>query len=385
MEILKNLSESTNNEIKIRKNFELSNYIDINELQLRIDHAEKNHQPKFVNFNDNDMVNWFLYENKHLRKSDGRTARSTNEYKRELKQFIEALLHHGHEFDLDVEKIVDGSIFKSLQPRHIRKYQEWLQTSSPYVIKNGSYATATLERKTTILRSFFRYIYEAGYINERLDQGLKIIYTKKDDRPNRDLGPDDVVLLLRKFQEMGHVVMFAIVHILTTTGMRNEEFCTLKVKDLKRDTINGGWYIAVTGKGNKKRDIPLKEKVYKSICLFREARGLKSLDSADEESPLFTTNTGKGYTPPYLSQYVKKEIRKIQSITLGDSEIKITPHVFRHAFAIISQQNGIDVYQIMRSLGHEKIDTTMIYLQKVFERNQHVIHKWNPEKFGEFI
>ncbi|MCM3318015.1 site-specific integrase [Rummeliibacillus stabekisii] len=379
------INEQYSNRLKIRKDFELSNFIDINDLQLRIDQAEKEHQSKFVYFNDKDMVNWFLYEDKHLRKSDGRTKRSTNEYKRELQQFIEALLVHGFEFNLDIEEIVEGSIFKSLQPRHIRKYQEWLQTSSPYVRKNGSYATATLERKTTILRSFFRFLYEADYITEQLEQGLKIIYTKKDDRPNRDMGPEDVVMLLRKFQDMQHHVMFAIVHILTTTGMRNGEFCTLKVKDLKRDTINGGWYLAVTGKGNKRRDIPIKSKVFDSILLLRNARGLSSIDEANGDSPLFTTNTGKAYTPPYLSQYVKKEVNKIKTQTLGDTEVTITPHVFRHAFAIISQQNGIDVYQIMRSLGHEKIDTTMIYLQKVFERNKHAIHKWSSEKFGEFI
>ena len=28
----------------------------------------------------------------------------------------------------------------------------------------------------------------------------------------------------------------------------------------------------------------------------------------------------------------------------------------------------------MRSLGHEKIETTMIYLEKVFKREKHAIH-----------
>ena len=36
----------------------------------------------------------------------------------------------------------------------------------------------------------------------------------------------------------------------------------------------------------------------------------------------------------------------------------------------------------MRSLGHEKIETTMIYLEKVFEKEQHAIHDWNPDVFG---
>lgn len=42
-------------------------------------------------------------------------------------------------------------------------------------------------------------------------------------------------------------------------------------------------------------------------------------------------------------------------------------------------------YDIMRSLGHEKIETTMIYLEKIFEKERHAIHSWKPDIFGEYI
>ena len=43
-------------------------------------------------------------------------------------------------------------------------------------------------------------------------------------------------------------------------------------------------------------------------------------------------------------------------------------------------------HDIMRSsLGHEKIETTMIYLEKVFAKERHAIHQWKPEVFGEYI
>ncbi|WP_192600665.1 tyrosine-type recombinase/integrase [Sporosarcina limicola] len=62
----------------------------------------------------------------------------------------------------------------------------------------------------------------------------------------------------------------------------------------------------------------------------------------------------------------------------------MTPHIFRHAFSIISKINDVDIYAIMRSLGHEKIETTMNYLEKVFEKERHAIHAWKPDLFGEF-
>ena len=40
--------------------------------------------------------------------------------------------------------------------------------------------------------------------------------------------------------------------------------------------------------------------------MFMDARGLQNLSVASKESPLVTTNTGKAYTPSYLSQYLTK-------------------------------------------------------------------------------
>ena len=76
--------------------------------------------------------------------------RTVREYERELLLFIEQLFTYSAEIDVDIAYIIEGSLFKSLQSRHLRRYQEWLATESPYVLRKGSYSPATLERKTTI-------------------------------------------------------------------------------------------------------------------------------------------------------------------------------------------------------------------------------------------
>jgi len=354
-------------------------------LQIRLDVAEKNGETPFHDFTDQDMINWFLNRRKHLIQRNERSFRTVKEYERELSLFVEQFLAHSAEIDVDVAYIIEGSLFKSLQSRHLRRYQEWLATESPYVLRKGAYSAATLERKTTIIKSFFTFLHETGYIQEPIHKGLRIASVRKDDRPNRDLGPADVIMLLNTFRELQHPVMFTIVLVLTTTGIRNEEFCILQVKDLKIDAIFGGYFLDVLGKGNKRRHVPLKEKVVRSIRMFRHARGLLAIEQAHPNDPLFTTNTGRAYSPSYLSQYVKKEITGLKHLNLSDQTMKITPHVFRHAFAIISKLNGVDIYVIMRSLGHEKIETTMIYLEKVFEKERHAIHSWKSDIFGEYI
>ncbi|KAA9012296.1 tyrosine-type recombinase/integrase [Niallia endozanthoxylica] len=357
----------------------------LHSLQERLDLAEKNLEKPFADFSDVEMIQWFLYRKEHLDRQHDKSIRTIKEYERELTQFVEQLVQYSKEINIDMDYIIEGSLFKSLSPRHIRRYQEWLAERSPYVQKKGLYSPATLARKTTIIKNFLQFMYEVEYIHEPLQKGLFTATVRKDDRPNRDLGPQEVIQLLDYFRRIKHPVAFTIIHILTTTGLRNEEFCKLKVGDLQYDSITNSYYLNVLGKGNKQRQIPLKEKTLDSIRIFRDARGLENLSLADKESPLMTTNTGKAYTPSYLSQYLTKMIKETYLPSLLNRSSSIGPHTFRHAFAIISHKSGVDIYQIMRSLGHEKIETTMIYLEKIFEKERHAIHGWNPEVFGEYI
>ncbi len=346
--------------------------------------SEVNQKPRFEQFTDRDMVLWYLYHSQQLFSTRGRTKRSTSKYKAEIEQFLEYLLLYSEEIGVDIQEMKDHSLFKSLQPRHIRRYQEWLATKSPYVLKNkeknkAGYSIATLERKTTILKGFFKQLFECNYINEPLHHGFKTVSVTSNDRPNRDMGPTEVVELLKYFEENKNPIMFTLILVLVTTGMRNEELCTLKVEHMRKDTIKGGYYLDVLGKGGKWRRIPLKDKVAVSIRHFRKVRGLAPIEAAEKNAPLFTTKTGNPYSPSYLDQVFKREFLNIES------DKAITPHIFRHAFAIISHINGADIYKIMKSLGHEKIETTIIYMEKVLATDQHAIHEWEAGNFEGYI
>ena len=155
-----------------------------------------------------------------------------------------------------------------------------------------------------------------------------------------------MIQLLDHFRKINHPVAFAMIHILTTTGLRNEEFCNLKVRDLQYGSINGGYYLDVLGKGNKRRQVPLKEKTLNSIRLFRDARGPEDLSVAGKEGPLVTTNTRKAYTPSYLSQYLTKMIKETNLPFLLHRSSPVGPHTFRHAFAIISHKSGVDIFRL---------------------------------------
>ncbi|MCM3791328.1 tyrosine-type recombinase/integrase [Domibacillus indicus] len=354
------------------------------QLLERIDQAEKENKDPFFYFNDRDVLHYYLYRSINLNKEAERSDRTLNEYERELSQMIQNMMHFPYEIGLDIEQIEEGSLFKSLSPRHLRRYQTWLAEESPHVKKKGSYSAATLARKTTILKSFFRFLHENRYLKQPIHQGLRPATVRKDDRPNRDLGPGEVIQLLDYYRDR-NPIMFTLIHVLVGTGMRNDELCRLKVSDVRFDPILGGFYLHVIGKGNKQRDIPLRDKVMDSIMLYRKTRLLSADFPSNNDEPLFPNSRWKAFRPSYFATMLGDEIEKVPILSIQARKKRITPHEFRHSFAIISYMNNSDVYAIMRALGHEKIETTMIYLQKIMEREQHVVHQWKDDALGRYI
>ncbi|MFL0364944.1 tyrosine-type recombinase/integrase [Pseudobacillus sp. 179-B 2D1 NHS] len=378
---MKPLSMSEN-KLTLFKNSEDMDYSLL--LQIK-EQSEKQGEAPFSQFDDRDMLAYFLYQQTNIDQKKNKSERTIKEYQRELTMMIEHMLRYADEMDLDIERIIEGSLFKSLSKRHLRRYQAWVVERSPHVVEKGPYSPATVARKTVIWKSFFSFLHRSGYIKEAVHEGLLSATVRKEDRPNRDLGPNEVVQLLDYFKRENHPVLFGLMHILVATGLRNEELCKLKVSDIKYDSLFGGYYLSVWGKGNKHRSIPLKPKVVESIRRYREARLLDTHFSENDNSPLFPTSTGKAFSPSYLAQYLGKAIERTDLPFLQNRSCRITAHTFRHSFAIISRRAGADIYKIMRSLGHEKIETTMIYLEKIFEREQHAVHDWKDGILGDYI
>lgn len=60
------------------------------------------------------------------------------------------------------------------------------------------------------------------------------------------------------------------------------------------------------------------------------------------------------------------KVRAIQKIIgqLADKlHIKMSPHILRHTSATLALQNGMDITQVQRMLGHSSVNTTQIYAE----------------------
>lgn len=341
-------------------------------LREKMEYNERLGQKSFDSFSDLEMIYYYIHKPNHIDEDKDKTTETKNEYRRDLLQFYEQLLSNKDFLRHDVIDFDESSLFRSLRKRHIRRYQNWLKEEKQYAI-------STRARKVVVLKSFLKWLYEQDYIQEKLHTAFTNNEVRSIDRPNRDLSYHEVKSLLDHYQD--HVINYAILSLLATTGLRIREIANAKWRDLYYDSVNKRYYLRVMAKGKKRREAIIFNNVFKRIIAFRERRGLSTVLDPHDETPLLTTRTNKPYTYKYLSQYVTRIIQNSKLPFLAYKQGNVTPHWFRHFFAIYSLQNGVEVAYIQQTLGHEDIRTTQIYLDSELQKLNNAANNWSEEMF----
>jgi integrase len=342
----------------------------VDKVEEKMEVAEKEGKSKYTYLSDLEVIYHFVHLQKDMDEKKNRKEDTKKSYVSEILSFCQCMVQHAEEFELNGEEVQrNASLLKTLQPWHIRKYNSWLKQ-----VENGrngdTYAVATLAKKTVLIRSFLKHLHVFAYIEKPLHEELQRANVNEQDRPNRDLSYDEVMKILGFYKERGHVVNYTILLALASTGARIQELCTTRVKDLHYD---GKYWLKVTGKGDKARELFISEHLYQCICEMRRRRGFQTVLDRGDESPLFVNQRRNFYNSKTLSNQVTDMIKKTNLEFLQYRENPVTAHTFRHAFAIMAvEQGNADLYHLMQTLGHENIQTTKIYLEKHMKRKNNV-------------
>ena len=150
----------------------------------------------------------------------------------------------------------------------------------------------------------------------------------------------------------------------------------MRVSELDRPAKIGGArepLIAVRGKGDKERLVPISEPARAAIRLYREL--------LDEHAPaaasgpwLFPADSESGHL---TRQAFARELKTVAAAA-GLAGARISPHVLRHAFASHLLQNGADLRVVQDLLGHADISTTQIYTHVLDERAKAMVRDLHP-------
>lgn len=142
----------------------------------------------------------------------------------------------------------------------------------------------------------------------------------------------------------------SIVRLLVVTGLRRAELASLDWSNVDL----AGQLITVTGKGSKKRTIPLTRTALTILTQLQSVQGRTY-------GAVFAKEDGTKLHPYTINMIFRRWCQQ----GLG---IDVTPHVLRHTFATMLMERGAALDEVRDLLGHESLATTQIYVNTSMER-----------------
>ncbi len=237
----------------------------------------------------------------------------------------------------------------------VSEYLQWL-------VNDRKVSTATCNNRLAVIRAFISYASacKPEYID--LKSRLGTIKGKKNDTFGKvDYMSEAAVKALMETPDVSTIAglqdQFMMV-MLYDTGARIQEILSLRLCDLKIDKTPTA---TIHGKGNKIRVVPLMPETVKHLKKYL------SVMHADEnmysETYLFFTRH-KGQKVQMCDDTARFRIQRHVAAAKGkcpDVPDNPHPHMWRHTRAMHLYQHGMDLERISQWLGHNQLETTLIY------------------------
>lgn len=236
----------------------------------------------------------------------------------------------------------------------IRKYLK--------ILYNKKYANATISRKISTLKSFFKYL--EGEEKIKTNPMVLISNPKKEKKLPNFLNYNDVETLLNTpdiYTYIGQKEAL-IMEMLYSTGIRVSELINIKINDIDQNNNS----IRVLGKGNKERYV-----YYGTQCKNLLNVYIKNPQKPESEY-LFSNKHGNKINDRIIRKIIENNAIK------ANLKTKVTPHTLRHTYATHMLNDGADLKSVGDLLGHKNLSTTQIYTHVSNERLRRVYLNSHP-------
>jgi site-specific recombinase XerD len=145
----------------------------------------------------------------------------------------------------------------------------------------------------------------------------------------------------------------AFILLMVQTGLRVSEVIGLRRDDIH---LGAGAHVACHGKGRKDRITPLAKPTVEALrCWLAESPGTPT-------DPVFPTRTGHSLSRDAVERRLARHQATAARTCPSLNRKHITAHALRHTAAMRLLEAGVDTTVIALWLGHERVDTTAIYL-----------------------
>jgi len=159
----------------------------------------------------------------------------------------------------------------------------------------------------------------------------------------------------------------ALLTLAAQTGLRLSELIGLRRADLHLAT---GAHVRCEGKGRKQRTTPLTRQTVAVLNVW-----LKEVGAAPD-SLVFPSRLGGRLSADAFQRLVRQYAAAAKLPSLKGKHV--TPHVFRHSAAMELVKADVDLSVIAMWLGHERVQTTMIYLHADLRVKERALARITP-------
>jgi integrase/recombinase XerC len=261
---------------------------------------------------------------------------------------------------------------------------------------------ASLQRKLTALRTFFRFLVREGAC--AADPTAALPGPKVPPRLPRPLSVDDCFGLAKAPPPGGDPASpralrdRAIVELLYGAGLRVGELAALDVRDVDLRARE----VRVLGKGAKERVVPLPAAARDALAawldlrrrpgvlaepLFVSLRGRAAPRRAAAQIATTASEAGSNARPSEAEEarsgvrrLGERDVRRVlrgRALRAGVAD-HVHPHRLRHSYATHLLEGGADLRDIQELLGHASLSTTQKYTAVSVERMLEVYDKAHP-------
>lgn len=237
-------------------------------------------------------------------------------------------------------------------------------------LMSSSAAKSTIARKSASLRSFLKFSYKRGLIDQ--NPAHLLMSPKKEHRLPKTVRPEALGLMMETIEteSVSGKRDLAILELLYSTGMRLSELVGLNTShlDLNRKQVK------VLGKGARERIIPFGNPASAALRSYLTERPqlTGSKTSQDDQNALFLTDSGKRVYPRLIQRKVAHYLSRVCEMS------QKSPHVLRHSFATHLLDRGAGIRVIKELLGHTDLNATQIYTGTSVEHLRNVYRTAHP-------
>ena len=236
-----------------------------------------------------------------------------------------------------------------IQSADITGFYNYLQ-ERPNKRKSGGLSESYINHHMYALKLFFAWQEEKGAITESPISTLE--FKSPKSKPREILSLEEVKALYESCQNYKERAVLSLYY---GCGLRRTEGEKLNLKDIH---FRSNLLYVREGKGNKRRAVPLSEKVKEDLKNYafkeRNPKG-NSLSRDNGENAFITNKIGKRTSGDSYNNILKKLLERTQI------EKEITLHCLRHSIATHLLESGLSVEYVRDFLGHKHLESTQIY------------------------